>query len=175
MKAEAGTQRLTLPSRKPIDRRCRKVARARKSRFDSQVRRHSSSLRTSPGAPQPSRPDSILKDEPAELVFVVDDDAVVRRAIKQLLESVNLRAELFGSTQEFLEAERPSVPSCLVLDVRLPGKSGLDFQGDLVKANILIPVVFITGYGDIEMSVQAMKAGAVEFLAKPFRNQGGGR
>jgi FixJ family two-component response regulator len=105
----------------------------------------------------------------------VDDDAVVRRAIKQLLESVNLQAELFGSTQEFLEAERPSVPSCLVLDVRLPGKSGLDFQGDLVKVNILIPVVFITGYGDIEMSVQAMKAGAVEFLAKPFRNQGGGR
>ncbi|MGD0988837.1 MAG: response regulator [Candidatus Sulfotelmatobacter sp.] len=105
----------------------------------------------------------------------MDDDAVVRRAIKQLLESVNLQAELFGSTQEFLEAERPSVPSCLVLDVRLPGKSGLDFQGDLVKANILIPVVFITGYGDIEMSVQAMKAGAVEFLAKPFRNQGGGR
>jgi FixJ family two-component response regulator len=105
------------------------------------------------------------------VVFVVDDDASVREALKDLLTSVGLQVELFGSAQEFLRSERMDVPSCLVLDVRLPGVSGLDFQEELLKANIHIPIIFITGHGDIPMSVRAMKAGAVEFLTKPFRDQ----
>jgi FixJ family two-component response regulator len=105
------------------------------------------------------------------IVFVVDDDASMRQALARLLQSVQLRVEVFASPQEFLQSERPNVPSCLVLDVRLPGLSGLDFQAELAKADIRIPIVFITGHGDIPMSVRAMKAGAVDFLAKPFRDQ----
>ena len=108
-------------------------------------------------------------DQP--IVFVVDDDASMRQALARLLQSVQLRVEVFASPQEFLQSERPNVPSCLVLDVRLPGLSGLDFQAELAKADIRIPIVFITGHGDIPMSVRAMKAGAVDFLAKPFRDQ----
>src|ERR1700693_1978049 len=114
---------------------------------------------------------SRLMIEPASIVFVVDDDPSVRRAIKRLVESVGLQVELFGSAQEFLRAERPNVPSCLVLDIRLPGMSGLDFQRELADANIHIPIIFITAHADIPMTVRAMKAGAVEFLAKPFRDQ----
>src|SRR5258708_5750269 len=109
--------------------------------------------------------------EAAPVVFVVDDDPSVRRAIKRLVESVGLRAELFGSAQEFLRSERPDAASCLVLDIRLPGISGLDFQRELAKAAIPIPIIFITAHGDIPMTVRAMKAGAVEFLTKPFRDQ----
>jgi RNA polymerase sigma factor (sigma-70 family) len=108
---------------------------------------------------------------PAPIVFVIDDDASVRRAIKRLVESVGLRVGLFGSAQEFLQAKRPDLPSCLVLDVRLPGISGLDFQQELTKTDVLIPIIFITAHGDIAMTVRAMKAGAVEFLTKPFRDQ----
>ncbi len=104
-------------------------------------------------------------------VFVVDDDASVRRALQRLLRSVGLQAQVFGSAAEFLNTKLPDVASCLVLDVRLPGVSGLDFQGELAKAKIQIPIIFITGHGDIPMSVKAMKAGAVEFLTKPFRDQ----
>src|SRR5881394_1592119 len=107
----------------------------------------------------------------APVVFVVDDDPSVRRAIQRLVESVGLQVELFGSAQEFLRSERPDAPSCLVLDIRLPGISGLDFQRQLAEANIHIPIIFITAHGDIPMSVRAMKAGAVEFLTKPFRDQ----
>jgi FixJ family two-component response regulator len=105
------------------------------------------------------------------VVFVVDDDASVRDALKSLLRSVGLLVEVFGSAPEFLQSKLPDVPSCLVLDVRLPGLSGLDFQTELAKANIHIPIIFITGHGDIPMTVKAMKAGAVEFLTKPFRDQ----
>src|SRR5213080_4706668 len=107
----------------------------------------------------------------APVVFVVDDDPSVRRAIQRLVESVGLQVELFGSAQEFLRSERPDAPSCLVLDIRLPGISGLDFQRQLAEANIHIPIIFITAHGDIPMTVRAMKAGAVEFLTKPFRDQ----
>ena len=105
------------------------------------------------------------------IVFVVDDDASMRQALARLFQSVQLRVEVFASPQEFLHSERPDVPSCLVLDVRLPGLSGLDFQAELMKADVRIPIVFISGHGDIPMSVRAMKAGAVDFLAKPFRDQ----
>jgi FixJ family two-component response regulator len=105
------------------------------------------------------------------LVLVVDDDPLMREAMQRLFRSVGMRAEVFGSTTEFLQSELADVPSCLVLDVRLPGLSGLDFQSELVKAGIQIPIIFITGYGDIPMTVKAMKAGAIEFLAKPFREQ----
>jgi FixJ family two-component response regulator len=105
------------------------------------------------------------------VVFVVDDDAPVRESLKNLIGSVGLRAELFASTQEFLRSKRPDVPSCLVLDVRLPGLSGLDLQKRITEAGMEIPIIFITGHGDIPMSVRAMKAGAVEFLTKPFRDQ----
>jgi FixJ family two-component response regulator len=111
-----------------------------------------------------------MKDS-APIVFVVDDDASVREAIRNLLASVSLRAETFGSTREFLSAKRPQSPACLVLDVRLPDVSGLEFQRELAIGGIEIPIVFITGHGDIPMSVQAMKAGAVQFLTKPFRGQ----
>jgi FixJ family two-component response regulator len=105
------------------------------------------------------------------IVFVVDDDAPVRDAVKKLISSVGLRAETFGSTREFLNAKRPEAPACLVLDVRLPDVSGLEFQRDMAASNIHIPIIFITGHADIPMTVRAMKAGAVEFLTKPFRGQ----
>ena len=105
------------------------------------------------------------------MVFVIDDDAPMRESLKNLIRSVGLRAELFASAQEFLRSKRPDVPSCLVLDVRLPGLSGLDLQRRTTEAGVEIPIIFITGYGDIPMSVRAMKAGAVEFLTKPFRDQ----
>ncbi len=107
----------------------------------------------------------------APTVFVIDDDALVRAAIQGMLKSVGLRSETFGTTQEFLRSQRPDGPSCLVLDVRLPGVNGLDFQRELAEAGIRIPIIFITGHGDIPMSVRAMKSGAVEFLTKPFRDQ----
>ena len=105
------------------------------------------------------------------IVFVVDDDAVVRDSIEDLLQSVGLDVHLFASPDEFLQARRPDVPGCLVLDVRLPDQSGLDFQRELVGTEKELPIVFITGHGDIPMSVRAMKSGAVEFLTKPFRDQ----
>jgi FixJ family two-component response regulator len=104
-------------------------------------------------------------------VFVIDDDPSVREAVCSLLQSVGLRVELFGSVAEFLAAWQRHGPACLVLDIRLPGRSGLDFQDDLARAQVHLPVIFITGHGDIQMSVRAMKAGAVEFLTKPFRDQ----
>jgi FixJ family two-component response regulator len=102
---------------------------------------------------------------------VVDDDESVRDAVKRLIASVGLRAETFGSTREFLDSKRPDAPACLVLDVRLPGASGLELQSDLAAANVHIPIIFITGHADVPMTVRAMKAGAVEFLTKPFRGQ----
>jgi FixJ family two-component response regulator len=112
---------------------------------------------------------STTEDQPT--VFVVDDDASVREAITGILRSVGLRAQTFESPTEFLRVGAPTGPGCLVLDVRLPGLSGLDLQHELARANIDIPIVFVTGYGDIPMSVRAMKAGAIEFLTKPFRDQ----
>jgi FixJ family two-component response regulator len=105
------------------------------------------------------------------VVFVVDDDPSVRSSLKFLLNTVGLQVESFGSADGFLHKSPPDVPSCLVLDVRLPGLSGLDFQRELAARNVRIPIVFLTGHGDIPMSVRAMKAGAVEFLTKPFRDQ----
>jgi FixJ family two-component response regulator len=113
----------------------------------------------------------IQEAEAQSVVFVVDDDASVRGALSNLIRSVGVRAEVFASTSEFLSRKRPNVPSCLILDVRLPGVSGLEFQAELTKANSQIPIIFITGHGDIPMTVKAMKAGAVEFLTKPFRDQ----
>ena len=112
-----------------------------------------------------------MKPAAAPTVFVVDDDDLVRAAIQGMLKSVGLRSETFGTAQEFLRSKRPDGPSCLVLDVRLPGVNGLDFQRQLVDEGIRIPVIFITGHGDIPMTVKAMKSGAVEFLTKPFRDQ----
>ena len=105
------------------------------------------------------------------LVFIVEDDESMRRALSNLFQSVGLEVEMFGSASEMLQARLPDVASCLVLDVRLPGLSGLDFQAELAKANILIPIIFMSGHGDIPMTVQAMKGGAVDFLTKPFRDQ----
>jgi len=105
------------------------------------------------------------------VVFVVDDDLAVRDAIRKLISSVGLRVETFGSAGEFISSKRPDVPACLVLDVRLPDVSGLEFQRSLAEARVEIPIIFITGHGDIPMSVRAMKAGALEFLTKPFRGQ----
>ena len=105
------------------------------------------------------------------VVFVIDDDASMRAAISSLIRSVGLRAEVFASVSEFLAHKRSSATSCLILDVRLPGVSGLEFQSELAKADAQIPIIFITGHGDIPMTVKAMKAGAVEFLTKPFRDQ----
>jgi FixJ family two-component response regulator len=105
------------------------------------------------------------------IVFVVDDDPSVREALAGLLRSVALEVRSFASTQEFLQSKRPDAPGCLVLDVRLPGRSGLDFQRELAESGIHLPIVFITGHGDIPMSVRAMKAGAIEFLTKPFHDQ----
>ena len=107
----------------------------------------------------------------APTVFVVDDDDLVRASIQGMLRSVGLRSETFGTAQEFLRSKRSDGPSCLILDIRLPGVNGLDFQHQLVDAGIRIPVIFITGHGDIPMTVKAMKSGAVEFLTKPFRDQ----
>ena len=107
----------------------------------------------------------------AKIVFVVEDDASMCRALSNLFESVGLQVEVFGSASEMLEGKLPDVASCLVLDVRLPGLSGLDFQTELAKANIHIPIIFMTGHGDIPMSVRAMKGGAIDFLTKPFRDQ----
>ncbi len=119
-----------------------------------------------------------MKERPAlpaaaeeAMVFVVDDDESMREALGSLFRSVSLKVETFGSAADLLRSKLPDVASCLVLDVRLPGVSGLDFQAELGKANIHIPIIFMTGHGDIPMSVQAMKAGAVDFLTKPFRDQ----
>ena len=113
----------------------------------------------------------MVTQEPATTVFVVDDDVSVREALRNLLRSVGLKVETFGTAREFLECKSPDTPGCLILDVRLPGESGLDLQSDLLKANVRMPIIFITGHGDIPMSVRAMKAGAQEFLTKPFRDQ----
>ena len=113
-----------------------------------------------------------LPDNEAEAtVAVIDDDPDIRDALRGLLRSVGLRVELFASVQEFLGTARPDLPGCLILDVRLPGRSGLDLQDELAKANIHLPVIFISGHADVPMSVRAMKAGAVEFLTKPVRDQ----
>jgi FixJ family two-component response regulator len=105
------------------------------------------------------------------IVFVIDDDESMRRALTNLFQSVGLRVEVFGSAPEMLQSKLPDVASCLVLDIRLPGLSGLDFQAELAKANIHIPIIFMTGHGDIPMTVRAMKGGAIDFLTKPFRDQ----
>jgi FixJ family two-component response regulator len=107
----------------------------------------------------------------APTVFVIDDDAAVRASIQGLLKSVNLRSEAFGTAEEFVHSKRPDGPGCLVLDVSLPGVNGLDFQRELADAGIRIPIIFVTGHGDIPMTVKAMKSGAVEFLTKPFLDQ----
>ena len=108
-------------------------------------------------------------NEKNPLVFVVDDDASIRDSLKDLIGSAGLDVQTFASAQEFLTSPRPDVPTCLVLDVKLPGLSGLDLQQELAKLGVQIPIIFITGHGDIPMSVRAMKAGAIEFLTKPFR------
>jgi len=105
------------------------------------------------------------------IVYIVDDDALLRDALSRLFRSVGLQAQLFGSARELLQSKRAETASCLVLDVRLPGVSGLDFQTELAKAGIHMPIIFMTGHGDIPMSVRAMKAGAIDFLTKPFRDQ----
>ena len=112
-----------------------------------------------------------MKPAAASTVFVIDDDLSVRSAIQGMLKSVGLHCEAFGTPQEFLRRKRPDGPSCLILDVRLPGANGLEFQRELATAGIRIPIIFITGHGDIPMSVKAMKSGAVEFLTKPFDDQ----
>ena len=112
----------------------------------------------------------VMRD-PSPLVFVVDDDASIRDALTSLIRSVGLSVETFGSAREFLTRRPADAPGCLVLDVRLPGLSGLDLQRELAAAQVTMPIIFITGHGDIPMTVQAMKAGAVEFLTKPFRDQ----
>jgi FixJ family two-component response regulator len=109
--------------------------------------------------------------EPDPIVFVIDDDRLIRDGLQSLVRSVGLRVETFASAQEFLVAKRPDAPSCLILDVRMPGLSGLDLQLKLTEADIRIPIIFITGHGDIPMSVRAMKEGAHEFLTKPVRGQ----
>ncbi|KPY34962.1 LuxR family transcriptional regulator [Pseudomonas syringae pv. primulae] len=105
------------------------------------------------------------------IIYVIDDDLSVRTSLEDLLASVGLRSLLFGSTQQFMDTPRPDAPGCLILDIRMPGMSGLDFQEQMARSGIFLPVIFITGHGDIPMSVRAMKAGAVEFLTKPFREQ----
>jgi FixJ family two-component response regulator len=105
------------------------------------------------------------------VVYVVDDEPSIRNSAKELIESVGLRVQTFATAQEFLRAQRPDVSGCLVLDVRLPGLSGLDLQRELAKTNCSLPIIFITGHGDIPMTVRAMKAGAIDFLAKPYRHQ----
>ncbi len=112
-----------------------------------------------------------MKNNVTDMVFVIDDDESVREALHSLIRSVGLSVETFASAREFLQSSRPDLPACLILDVRMPGLSGLDLQRELAAAKIHIPIIFITGHGDIPMSVRAMKAGAVEFLTKPFRDQ----
>jgi FixJ family two-component response regulator len=112
-----------------------------------------------------------LIKEPDSIVFVIDDEKLIRDGLQSLIKSVGLRVETFASAQDFLAAKRPDAPSCLVLDVRMPGLSGLDLQLKLIESNIQIPIIFITGHGDIPMSVRAMKEGAHEFLTKPVRGQ----
>jgi FixJ family two-component response regulator len=119
---------------------------------------------------RPTPPHGLASGE-QPIVFVIDDDESMRRALTNLFQSVGLRVAVFGSAPELLQSSLPDVASCLVLDVRLPGLSGLDFQTELAKVNIRIPIIFMTGHGDIPMSVQAMKAGAIDFLTKPFRQQ----
>jgi FixJ family two-component response regulator len=114
---------------------------------------------------------TVSDDEARPPVVVIDDDRDVREALQGLLRSVGLSVELFASVPEFLDSNRPDLPGCLVLDVRLPGRSGLDFHDDLVKAKVHLPVIFISGHADVPMSVRAMKAGAVEFLTKPIRHR----
>lgn len=114
---------------------------------------------------------SAVKINHDPIVFIVDDDAALRDALSSLLRSIGLRVETFPCVADFTQFKRPDVPSCLLLDVRLQGTSGLDFQNELVRANVNLPIVFMTGHGDIAMTVRAMKAGAVDFLAKPFREQ----
>jgi FixJ family two-component response regulator len=116
-------------------------------------------------------PQSAAEGAEEPIVFVVDDDESVRTALGNLFRSVGLRVEVFGSAAELLRSKLPDVVSCLVLDVRLPGLSGLDFQAELAKADLHIPIIFMTGHGDVPMSVKAMKAGAIDFLTKPFRDQ----
>ena len=111
----------------------------------------------------------MTKEQP--IVFIIDDDAAVRETIEDLLRSVGLEVASFGSTQEFLQCKRPDVPSCIVLDVRLPGASGLEFQNALIQRGVHLPIIFISGHGNIPMSVRAMKSGAVEFLTKPLQEQ----
>jgi FixJ family two-component response regulator len=123
------------------------------------------------GASKGAASQESLMTEVQAVVFVIDDDPSMRAALEDLVGSVGLQARAFASPQEFLESKRPDAPGCLVLDVRLPGMSGLTFQKELVKEGITLPVIFITGHGDIPMSVRAMKAGAVEFLTKPFHDQ----
>jgi FixJ family two-component response regulator len=120
------------------------------------------------GHPTPPR---ALAGGEQPIVYVIDDDESMLRALTNLFQSVNLRVEAFGSALELLHSSLPDVASCLVLDIRLPGLSGLDFQTELTKANIHIPIIFMTGHGDIPMTVRAMKAGAIDFLTKPFRHQ----
>ena len=117
------------------------------------------------------RPEMAMATQDQATVVVIDDDASVRKALDNLFRSVGLEVELFSSPQEFLQSERPDRPGCIVLDVRFPGRSGLDMQREISAANTPLPIIFITGYGDIPMSVRAMKASAVEFLTKPFRDQ----
>ncbi len=109
--------------------------------------------------------------EPTPAIVVIDDDPSMRKALENLFKSVGFDVELYASPQDFLQSQRPDRPGCIVLDVRFPGRSGLDMQRDLAQAEAQLPIIFITGYGDIPMSVRAMKAGAVEFLTKPFRDQ----
>lgn len=111
----------------------------------------------------------MIKNVP--FVFVIDDDAAIREALDGLIRSIRLNVQTFGTTKEFLEFPRPDAPGCIVLDVRLPGPNGLDFQRELTKLGINLPVIFITGHGDVPMSVRAIKSGAIEFLTKPFRDQ----
>ena len=118
----------------------------------------------------PTSPRNVASTE-EPIVYVVDDDASVREALRNLFRSVGLRVEVFGTAPEFLQSKLPDVASCLILDIRLPRLSGLDFQADLARAGIHIPIIFMTGHGDIPMTVRAMKAGAVDFLTKPFRDQ----
>ena len=119
---------------------------------------------------RPAPPHDTTSAEEA-IVLIVDDDASVREALSNLFRSVGLQVETFGSAHEFLQSKLPNAPTCLILDIRLPRLSGLDFQAELAKADIRIPIIFMTGHGDIPMTVRAMKAGAVDFLTKPFRDQ----
>jgi FixJ family two-component response regulator len=122
---------------------------------------------------RPKSPESASGKEPIResIVFIIDDDLSMRRALTNLFQSVGLDVEAFGSASELLKNKLPEVASCLVLDIRLPGLSGLDLQTELAKANVRIPIIFITGHGDIPMTVRAMKGGAIDFLTKPFRDQ----